>query len=135
MRRVKLRVALMAAVVLFATGTAFVLWLPRVMWAKYDRINKGMSREEVEAILGPQGDFSGEDVVYDMELTQFVSWVPKGASRGLDTEGWLDDEAQVVVFFDDSGRAIEKNYTPRWRSGPVDDYLRRLRYRWRKWYP
>jgi hypothetical protein len=94
---------------------------------------EGHARVEVEAVFGPPGNFSGEDVVYEIESAQRVSWIPTGASCDGDIEGWLYDEARVVVFFDDAGRAIEKAYAPRSRNGPVGDYLRRVRRAWRKW--
>ena len=59
MRRRKL----IAAVGLVAVG-AFVMWprMDRITRENFDRISKGMSRAEVEAILGPPGDYSGGPV-------------------------------------------------------------------------
>ena len=58
MRRRKL-IALAGLAVLVAAG-AFVLWPrpDRITRANYDRIRMGMSRAEVEAILGPPGDYT-----------------------------------------------------------------------------
>jgi hypothetical protein len=132
-RRWKLLGALAVGLVALVAAGVFVMRPQRFIWDKYVRIEKGMTRVEVEAVFGPPGNFSGEDVVYEIESAQRVSWIPTGASCDGDIEGWLYDEARVVVFFDDAGRAIEKAYAPRSRNGPVGDYLRRVRRAWRKW--
>src|ERR1700722_8910984 len=60
MRSRKLRWMLVGLVALIAAG-AFVLWpenrLDRVTRENYERLHKGMSQADVDAILGPPGDY------------------------------------------------------------------------------
>jgi hypothetical protein len=59
MRRRKLLPGAVAVLVTLAGVAALVLWprADRVTRANFDRIRVGMSRAEVEAILGPPGDY------------------------------------------------------------------------------
>jgi hypothetical protein len=58
MRRRKLLVALAGLAVVVAVGVV-VLWPPedRITEANLERIKEGMTQAEVEAILGPPGDY------------------------------------------------------------------------------
>jgi hypothetical protein len=59
MRRRTLLVALAGLAVVVGAGTV-VLWprADRITLENFDRIKKGMRRAEVEAILGPPGDYT-----------------------------------------------------------------------------
>jgi hypothetical protein len=59
MRRRKLRWVLAGLAVLLLAVGGFVLWPRpnRVARENFDRIREGMTRAEVEAILGPPGDY------------------------------------------------------------------------------
>jgi hypothetical protein len=89
MRRRKLLVALVGLAVVVAAG-AVVLWPQaappsRVTRENYDCIQEGMTRAEVEAILGPPGDYRtglGESVLgeADYGITQIMVWMPDPAT-------------------------------------------------------
>jgi hypothetical protein len=83
----------------------------------YDRIKVGMSRAEVEAVLGgPPGDFTTEDVSYKVPDSDLVIF----------TEGpyefWAGNDADIWVAFDergdvrrrDFGDAVSTPKTPPW---------------------
>jgi hypothetical protein len=69
LRRRQLLVALAVLAVLVAVGL-FVLWprLDRITDENFNRIQEGMSRAEVEAILGPPGDCRAAPTTYDPDL-------------------------------------------------------------------
>ncbi len=83
----------------------------------YDRIQLGMSRAEVEAVLGgPPGDFATEDVSYgvtDSDLAIFTAGP---------YEYWAGDDGDVWVAFDEQGAvrrrafgdAVSTPKTPPW---------------------
>jgi hypothetical protein len=58
MRRRTLLVALAGLAVMVAAGVGALWPRPsRVTGENFDRIEKGMSRAEIEAVLGPPGDY------------------------------------------------------------------------------
>jgi hypothetical protein len=89
MRRRKLLVALALAV---AVAAAAVVLLPRpdrIAREDYDRIRPGMTRGEVEAILGPPGDYRtgrGESDFGDNSASRWIG-DPTGFHVGI--AGWL----------------------------------------------
>jgi hypothetical protein len=103
----KLIVTVVGLAVLVAV-VALVLW-PRsdpaslVTMANFDRIDFGMSRAEVEEILGPPGDYS----TYDLNFI-YPGKRPHVEIRGTDPRGyfaeWLSDGARIFICFDRSGR-------------------------------
>jgi hypothetical protein len=116
-------------------AAAFVLWPRpnRVTRENYDRIRKGMSRAEVEAILGPPGDYSTvdseglgvSDVGFDHSGSQDV------------TVAWVSDGADVWVFLNPMGKVVGKQYIPLRAvdRGPLGNLLWRAKRLWRKWIP
>ncbi len=75
MRRHKWKLLAVAGLAL-ASVAAFALWPRpnRFTREDYDRIHKGMTRAEVEAILGPPGDYTtlGTDYITDDLIPQAV---------------------------------------------------------------
>ena len=64
----------------------------RVTKANYDRIEEGMTREQVEKLLGGRGDeWIGRNVI-----VWFNDW----------------DHAKVFICFDDRDRVVEKTWEP-----------------------
>jgi hypothetical protein len=74
-----------------------------VSWTNYCRIQPGMTRAEVEQLLGvPPGG-------YCAERTRLASDPPL-APELEGGELWVTDNGGIVVAFDDSGRAIAKGW-------------------------
>jgi hypothetical protein len=119
------------AVGLLVVGIAALLLWPeppepdRVTQENFDRISDGMSRAEVEAILGPPGDSTSEPP---------SQLYPSLKSLGLD---WDADTAWVSIGFDDSGGVVRKRFysMSRREQGPLDNLLWRAKRQWRRWFP
>jgi hypothetical protein len=145
MRRRTLLVALAGLAVLVAVGVV-VLWPgpDRITRANFQRIKQGMRRAEVEAILGPPGDYRTGPM--DMFQIEFGSdfegdaglWV-RWASRGYVAEPgmWLSDEAQIYLVFDreDAVRHMVRLSGKLVDSDPLDNLLWRAKRQWRRWIP
>jgi outer membrane protein assembly factor BamE (lipoprotein component of BamABCDE complex) len=89
---------LVALGTVFALGavTALLASRPRVSVSRssFDMVRKGMSREQVQGILGaPPSDYSTED----------AARIPLGTSY-WDYEEWTCDEAMLLLRFDQQGR-------------------------------
>jgi hypothetical protein len=82
----------------------------------YDRIKLGMSRAEVEAVLGgPPGDFATEDVSYgvtDSDLAIFKG--PYEYWAGNDGDIWVAFDEQGDVRRRAFGDAVSTPKTPPW---------------------
>jgi hypothetical protein len=155
MRRCKLLVVLAALAVVIAAG-AVVLWprpASRITRENFDRIREGMSRAEVEAFLGPPGDYRtghGETGFGESEVTgwnedppfrlddaltwsRFPDQSPKDPSRWAN---WLSDSFVILIVIDESGQVILKHIGPRRRTqSPLDDLLWRAKRQWHRWFP
>jgi hypothetical protein len=153
MRRRTLLVALVGLAVVVAAGVV-VLWPrppSRITRENYGLIREGMTRAEVEAILGPPGDYRtrlGESELSDQ------SWNPDLADYGpkiatwltLDDNGrplapvsagiWISDSIRIDVWtLDDSGRVMGTEAMARRSAGTLDNLLWRLKRQWRRWFP
>jgi hypothetical protein len=126
MRRRKWK--LLAAALLFAGIGAFVL-LPRsqpqlrVTRQNFDRIETGMSREEVYTLLGPPGLYVTGPVAYSHpEAEQRLDAKGSGALTGEYPDGipepWFSNEGLLAIWFDpESKRPIYKA----WSSGKMQE--------------
>jgi hypothetical protein len=100
----------------------FTWWLgkprPDINRANFERIKKGMTLREVEAIIGaPAGDYT----------TEPTSIVDDGWYVSGDKE-WVDDEGAISVWFDPQGRIRDMSFVPvRPRTGLT--WLERLQMR------
>jgi hypothetical protein len=144
MRRRKLLVAVGLAV-LVAVGV-FVLWPRpnRITRENFDRIKEGLNSTEVEAILGPPGDyttgplqhvpwhglsiFSGEPPPID-DYVLSSRWYD-----GDEVVQWRSDNAIFYVYFGSSGRVHTKclSYVGRIDQSPLDNLLWRAKRLWRR---
>jgi hypothetical protein len=107
-------------------GLAFVIPAllpsqPGVTKENFDRIDIGMTRADVKAILGP-GGWEGISGGRGMKERSHIFWVNERA--GSDVMVWFDDEDRVelrVWHGDDDRPALLKllNYRP-WRDQPPD---------------
>jgi hypothetical protein len=162
MRKRTLLVALAGLTVVVAAGVV-VLWpraSSRVTPENFDRIRKGMTQQEVEAVLGPPGDYrtglgeAGVDrtglgehgVVVDV---QNMYWVPDDPDSTLPNWGrnlatpeepaswatWSTDSFEIVTHFDHSGGVAHLwGYPRRTTQGPVANLLWRLKRQWHRWF-
>jgi hypothetical protein len=121
-----------------AGASVFVLWPQpsQVTRENYDRIRVGMSRAEVEAILGPPGDYRTGDTEPDRDAAdgQEIHVGPDDPTLYDVQVDWRGDRARVSVVLSPAGRVAIKCYTA---SRPVDhgsleNLLWRLRRQWRQ---
>jgi hypothetical protein len=103
---------ILAAVALLAIAAGSMLWIAihrshRISEANCQRIHEGMSRTEVERLLGKPGNYSTRFIVYH-----------DGGYRSLELEylypqeSWIGDEASIVVTFDRQGHVSEASSWP-----------------------
>jgi hypothetical protein len=143
MRRRTLLVALVGLAVVGAAGVV-VLWLwprpERVTRENYDRIQIGMGRREVEAILGPPGDYrtgrGDEEVngtfyrgVWEPAMGFPWGWnhTRMSSSQTGEQAYWVSDSVRIYVFIDDAGHVREaRAYKRRLTEGPLENILWRV---------
>jgi hypothetical protein len=134
-QRWKLLGALAAAV-----SAAVGLWLRspgnRITPENFDRLRAGMTRADVEALLGPPGAYVTGPGVIDGTGYRHEYFVPPQPRMGTPAV-WDCDDARIVVDFDDAGRATMKTFlsTKRIDQPPLDNLLCRLRLLWERWFP
>jgi hypothetical protein len=142
MRRRKLLVALAGLAVVGAAGIV-VLWprsVSRITQENCDRVQVGMSRADVEAILGPPGDYTTGPVAFGGRV--YSSWKLDG-TRQFQNEingpryDYLTDSAWLAVTFDDAGQVNARGIES-WtkvNQGPFDNLLWRAKRQWHRWFP
>jgi hypothetical protein len=155
MRMRKLRWAVGLAVLLLVTG-AFVLWPRpgRITQQNADSIREGISRHEVEAILGPPGDYRTVRTV-DPNLLRLSTYPPTPAmlaeaadarehlfvlrsdyGPGLERLTWLGDDGDIFVWFSPEGVwSHGMTSSEKIVQSPLDNLLWRAKRQWRKWFP
>jgi hypothetical protein len=132
MRRRTLLVALVGLAVVGAAGVV-VLWprTERVTRENFDRIRKGMTRQEVEALLGPPEVYStGPTTTDGPAVHRFfdVGDTPHGSV-------WETDTAIVQVTLAGSVMYAEYHPLARQEQGPFDNLLWRAKRQWHCWFP
>jgi hypothetical protein len=139
MRRRTLLVAL-AGLAVVAAGVV-VLWpgRDRVTPENFDRVRAGMTRAEVDAILGPPGDYTTAPTegVRVTRSKDYPTFRAPGSESAYLQSCWLSDTAQAVVWFDYSGRANRGYYAPMRIKDetPWARFLWRAKRQWRRWFP
>jgi hypothetical protein len=150
MRRRTLLVALGGILAVVVAAGVVVLWPTqpnRITQENYDRIHGGMTRTEVEAILGPPGDYRtglGESALD----TEGRDWFPDSdihvrriRAGSLIAElciwtSWESDSFAINIEFDDSGSVVDKVGHPRRTTqGQLDSFLWRVERQWHRWFP
>jgi hypothetical protein len=133
MRRRKLLVVLAGMAVVGAVGTV-VLWPQppsRITRENFVRVCAGMSRAEIEAILGPSGDYRTGPTRY------YIDGPWEGIDRDLphDAFWWFDDGTLDVEFGRGAVRA--RWFFPAYRldQGPFDWFLWRAKRQWHRRFP
>jgi hypothetical protein len=133
------------AVVVAAGGV--VLWprADRVTRENFDRIREGMTRTEVEAILGPPGDGSSGPLEFRDFLLRFDrvnDYYRPSSSEVLggkwqERVEWLSDQHFVSVCFLQSGHVRTKSCDDvrRKEQSTFDNILFRAKRQWHRWFP
>ena len=93
----------------------------RINPESFEKIQVGMTLEEVEAILGvPPGDYATKQHVYDL-------WGGDGVVLGLRHRiGWVGDEGAIHVILNPEGSVSHKLWLDLWFIGEVT-FLDKLR--------
>jgi hypothetical protein len=154
MRRRKLIVAAVTVPAVLVAAGVVLLWPPedRITRENCDRIHEGMTRSEVEAILGSPGDYrtgrgeeemqeegwspDNEGSIQRLAGWQEVIWAG-GQNGGLGRWGaWFGDSVEISVVVDvtDQVRKVDR-IARRLTQGPLDNLLWRVKRRWRKSFP
>jgi hypothetical protein len=113
----------------------------RVTEEDFDRIHKGMTRSEVEAILGPPGDYASGPAVGEDELWWRLRFQ-------LAHHSWVGNSAWIMVTYEEgpsaSDRVQRSSFQPiepadvgpcakcAWR---VKRGWERVRREWKRWIP
>jgi hypothetical protein len=139
MRRRKLLVAL-AGLAVIAVG-AVVLWprADRITRENFDRIKKGMGRAEVEAILGPPGDYTTgptQTTFLESASKHPVSWT-RGSVFTPVIEFWETDDAAIEVGYGPSGELLFtiRRGQKRLQQSPLDNLIWRVNRQCHRWFP
>jgi hypothetical protein len=139
MRRRNL-IAAVGLAVLVAVG-AFVVWPRpnRVTRENYNRIRLRMSRAQVEAILGPPGDYTTVPVG---QVTTSMSPSDSAAltrarmdSRTTESEWWADTGYIVVAYSPEGVSYRNFGVVDAAQLSPLDRLLWQTERLWRKWFP
>jgi hypothetical protein len=128
------RTVVLGAVALAAIGAALLALRPnpdaRITREHFKRIRQGMSRAEVEAILGSEGSdilrtFSGSDLETPEEPS------------GCKTTCWRSDTTMIEVAFDASGSVRESSCHSlhKLSRSRLEEWLWRVKRQWHRWFP
>jgi hypothetical protein len=138
MRRRKLLVALAGLAVVVCAAGVFV---PRpavpspVTRENYDHFQEGVSIAEVEAVLGPPGNYA-DGPIMGSAITEF-SGESRAVNRNRPAWQWVSDTAIIEMYADEHGKVRRRAFTPMHRvpRSPLDNLLWRAKRQWRKWFP
>jgi hypothetical protein len=120
-------------------ASASLLWPSRVARETANRIHPGMSRAEVEAILGPKAELiyrplvpsqKPQQVVQDAGSRQAIACVP--------VYRWGDDSGAIWITFDDARRVDDVYYyPPRQIVDPsfLESLCSWVKSKWQRWFP
>lgn len=129
----KKKLALVAAVlVALVAGTLTVLWhpTPRLTREHLELVREGMSRQEVEAVLGgPAGDYT-TGPIREGPGPFATAWYGHGSIH----ETWVTDTGVADVWFHCTGDVIDKDFWPAERipQGAIENLLWRARRAWQR---
>ena len=135
MRRRNLLLVIAGLAVVVSTAGAVVLWPQsvRITATNYERIRVGMSRAEVEAILGPPGDYTNGPILILPEPGVVLGEFAFDASVN---RKWSGDRAMIKVTFGPTGdvRGATCWTAGRIEQSPLDNLVWRFKHQWRRWF-
>jgi hypothetical protein len=134
---------LLALAGLVGLAGAFVLWprqepASRITQETFDCIRVGMSRAEVEALLGRPGDYSSGPMLADPrhpeDVPPFWSW--SDDFPPIVSQHWCCDAGQISIRFGPGGVA-RKNFMHGFRmeQGALENLEYRAKRQWHRWFP
>jgi hypothetical protein len=135
MRRWKLLLVLAGLAVVGAGGTV-VLWprAERITRERFDHIHDGMTRAEVESVLGPPGDYRTAPVEYNpLELLAGGSAESAGTGYTVEEDRWRGDAFVIGVGGRVRNHRRADALDP--KPGPLATLLWRAKRQWRRWFP
>jgi hypothetical protein len=141
MRRRKLIGVLAAGLLVLLAAGAFVAWprSDRISATNFHRLRVGMSKAEVETILGPAGDHRTGDTTlssasYRPETMGDFLWV---LPEAVACEEWVGEEWAIMVDFDTAGNVSGAAcfQVIRVDQGRLSDLVWRARRQSRHWFP
>jgi hypothetical protein len=121
-------------------------WTCPVTQENYDRIRDGMSRAEVEAILGPPCDFSTGPLVrvranrpsdpFSVENFAPITVIGSGDNRE-ELLVWKSDRQLIRINFGPSGRVedLGMHDVARVNQTAFENLLWRAKRQWHRWFP
>jgi hypothetical protein len=150
MRRRTLREALAGLAGVAAAAMAIALW-PQpasslITRQNFDRIRQGITRAEVEAILGSPGDYRTSLGQTDDPLGQLApemaDYGPTLATWQLWGNGpnrvgvWIGDSVEIIIYVDGSGHVVISHVLERRRNtNPLENFFWRANRLWHRWFP
>jgi hypothetical protein len=110
---------------------------PRLTLANFNRIKCGMSRAEVESILGPPGNYRADKSNHPSPVRIFTFGSQPQWQSPYPVSVWAGEEGALTVYFDGSEKAtdgllVTDSVPP---EGVLDKLLWRAKRQWRKWFP
>jgi hypothetical protein len=118
--------AVLATLAVALLARTVILWpRSRIVQEDADRIKHGMTRAQVEAILGPPGDYRTE------QHSLSGMWLP--GKRALN---WEADAGGVRIVLDSEDRVATCSWFPQGeRDSELDQFIRWAKRQWRRWFP
>jgi hypothetical protein len=129
-RKRKVLAAVAVGALALVGADAFLVLRPRppsrVTWGNFERIEHGMSRAQVEAILGPA---SGEPADNTIAAT--------AVGPGGTVAAWVGDEWSITVGFDRTDAAVSLGFAAAapYKESAFDNMRWRLKRQWELWFP
>jgi hypothetical protein len=146
-RRRKLLVVLASAIATLLAASIFVMEVrrPQVSPENCRRITANMTHSEVEAMLGPPGDYTTgpvEDVGTSPEIAEPLQISPDLSERKVSWQSdrtvyWHGDNGIIQVSFDPTGHASYKCFVSatKLEQSLLGNLLWRVNRQWRKLFP
>jgi hypothetical protein len=137
MRRRRLSLALAGLIVLSIVTIALWPWPDRATRENYDRIEVGMTRAEVVALLGPSGDYTTRRLSLDPRVFAELNPEEWKITENHKREEWFGDGGLLGVQYDSDSRVRAAIYMGVWweKRTRLENLLWRAKRQWRKWFP